>query len=179
MDEFREQRALNADYWSRIRDKHLADWYDLDSFRAGSCTLRSVEVEALGDVTGKRLLHLQCNCGLDTLSWARRGAIVTGVDLSDRSVELARRLASEEGIEARFVHSDVMDLNEALPETFDIVFTSYGVLAWLPDLEAWGRTIARHLRPGGTFLIVDMHPFSHIFDDEHSFALNCSRIIHK
>jgi SAM-dependent methyltransferase len=165
MTENRELRARNARRWSHIQEGHLAMWYDLDAFRAGGCSLRSVEVEALGDVTGRRLLHLQCNSGLDTLSWSRRGAIVTGVDLSEKSIDFARILAHESDIDARFICCDVMDLNEALPETFDIVFASYGVFCWIDDMARWMAVAAEHLKPGGLFYFVGCHPALWPFDE--------------
>src|SRR5689334_19859434 len=117
--------------WTPLHEQSPA--YRLHEFKAGASTLRPVECAELTDVAGKRLLHLQCHFGLDTLSWARAGAIVTGVDLSDQSVALARALSDELNIPATFVCSDVFDLPNALDGQFDIVFTSYGVLNWLDD----------------------------------------------
>ena len=99
--------------------------YDVAAFKAGKSRLKPVEREELTDVKGKGLLHIQCHFGLDTLSWAREGAIVTGVDFSEPALEAARALADECGFEARFIHSDVYSLPEKLSEQFDIVFTSY------------------------------------------------------
>jgi SAM-dependent methyltransferase len=149
----------NRQLWDERVDVHRrSDYYDVDGFRQGRSTLRSVELEELGDVTGRSLLHLQCHFGLDTLSLARMGARVTGMDFSEPAVELARRLAGELGIEARFIQSNVYDLTRVLHEQFDVVFTSYGVLCWLPDIPGWARVVARFLRPGGTFVIVEGHP---------------------
>jgi 2-polyprenyl-3-methyl-5-hydroxy-6-metoxy-1,4-benzoquinol methylase len=108
-------------------------------------------VEEVGDVAGKDLLHLQCHFGLDTLSWARRGARVTGIDLSERSVEQARLLATETGLDARFVVSDVAELPTNLEGDFDVVFTTFGALNWLPDLPCWAEVVAHFTRPGGFF----------------------------
>ena len=119
----------------------------------------------MGDVTGKSLLHLQCHFGMDTLSWARRGARVTGVDFSPQGIAAARRLATETAIDARFVLSDVFALPTMLDETFDIVFTSAGVLCWLDDLPAWGRVVARMLAPEGVFYLREFHPFAMVFAD--------------
>jgi SAM-dependent methyltransferase len=114
-------------------------------------------------VAGKRLLHLQCHFGLDTLSWARLGALVTGVDLSDVSIDLARALACETGIQAHFVCADVQRLGGRFDGEFDVVVTSYGVLCWLRHLEAWAAGIAAALRPGGRFVIVEYHPILDVF----------------
>ena len=124
-----------------------------------------MELDEVGDVRGKTLLHLQCHFGLDTLSWAREGAIVTGVDFSKPAIETARALASETGVNARFIVSEICELPEKLSEQFDIVFTSYGVLYWLPDLRRWAEVAARFVRAGGTFYIVEFHPFAWVFDD--------------
>ena len=153
-----ELRRANARHWDEFLADHLEWWYDVDAFKAGACSLRSIELEEVGDVRGKSLLHLQCNCGIDTLSWARLGATVTGVDLSEKAIALARELAGEVGIDARFICCDVLDLDEVLPETFDIVFASYGVLCWIDDLAGWAARAASHLTPGGMFFYVGGHP---------------------
>lgn len=160
---------LNREHWDEATDIHArGDVYGIEDFKAGRCQLHRIEVEELGDVAGKTLLHLQCHFGLDTLSWARRGAIVTGVDFSPKAIALARSLATEAGIAARFVESNVYDLPTTLSGRFDIVFASYGVLCWLPDLKRWGEIVARYLEPGGIFYIAEAHPFIRVFptDDD-------------
>ena len=138
---------------------HLASaFYDLDGFKAGATSLRSIELEEVGDVTGLDLLHLQCHFGMDTISWARLGARVTGVDFEPNAIETARSLAAEVGVDAQFVCSTVDDLPDVLDRRFDIVFTSYGVLMWLPDLARWAAVVAEFLRPGGRFHLVEFHP---------------------
>ena len=149
--------------WTGIHARSA--FYDLDGFRAGASSLQSIEREALGDVAGKTLLHLQCHFGMDTLSWARLGARVTGADLSDEAVALARTLAAELDLPATFVRSDVLDLPAVLAGSFDVVFTSYGVLSWLDDLDRWARVVAHFLRPGGTFYMVEFHPALTMLDD--------------
>lgn len=149
--------------WTKIHEN--SDFYDNVSFKAGGNTLKSVELAELGDVDGKSLLHLQCHFGQDTLSWARLGAKVTGVDLSDEAIQLAQSLAAELNLDARFVCSDIYELPEVLNDQFDIVFTSYGVLAWLNDLNRWAEIIAQFLKPGGTFYIVEIHPYADTMDD--------------
>lgn len=142
---------------------HLAsDFYDLNSFRVTQDALRSFEIDEVGEVSGKRLLHLQCHLGTDTLSWARRGAVVTGLDFSGAAVAAARTLASELGWEeerARFVHADVYDAPAALDaHSYDIVYTGLGALCWLPDLPRWARTVASLLEPGGFLYLAEFHP---------------------
>jgi len=151
------------DAWTRL---HVGSaFYDVDGFRAGRCTLDSIELEGVGEVRGRSLLHLQCHFGLGTLSWARLGARATGVDFSGEAIAAARGLARETGLDARFVQSDLYNLPGTLEGLFDVVFTSYGVLPWLPDLEAWGKVVARYLKPGGLFFIAEGHPLAMAVDD--------------
>lgn len=155
----------NRRLWDELTAIHLRA-YPVQEFLDGRCSLRPVEVAEVGDVRGRALLHLQCHFGMDTLSWARRGARVTGVDFSAAAIDAARRLAEQAGLEARFLLSSVFDLPQKLDERFDIVYTGVGVLCWLRDIGAWGRVVARFLKPGGFFYIYESHPFIHTFDDE-------------
>ncbi|HEY7523400.1 MAG TPA: class I SAM-dependent methyltransferase [Candidatus Limnocylindrales bacterium] len=164
-----EQASLEAnrrlwDAWTELHEH--APFYDLDGFRRGGIRLRDYELAEVGPVAGKRLLHLQCHFGIDSLSWARLGARVTGVDFSPRAVALAASLAAELGLDARFLESDLDRLPEVLDETFDIVYTSRGVLGWLPDIRRWAQVVARFVRPGGSFYITEIHPVAQAFDDE-------------
>ncbi len=166
-------REANQRIWDEWTRHHIRSaFYDLEGFRRGERTRRAgldaIETAALGDVAGKSMLHLQCHFGLDTLFWARQGARVTGVDFAEEAIREARTLAAELGLQATFVHSDVYDLPQRLDGTFDIVFTSHGVLPWLSDLEPWARVIGHFLRPGGLFYIIESHPFAQIFDDGRS-----------
>ena len=164
MDEYMKG---NRDLWNEITSIHVAsDFYDVEGFKQGrSSMLYPIELEEMGNVSGKSLLHLQCHFGMDTLSWARLGAKVTGVDFSDKSIELARSLSEELGITADFICSNIYDLPENLKGTFDIVYTSDGVLCWLPDLKRWAEVISHFLKPGGFFYILEGHPFSYVFDN--------------
>lgn len=162
MDNYLHSNQDLWNYWTSLHEQ--SPLYQVAEFKAGASTLRPVEREELTGVAGKTLLHLQCHFGLDTLSWAREGALATGVDLSDKSIALARSLSTELNIPATFVCSDLLDLPAVLTSPFDIVFTSYGVLNWLPDLKRWAAIVAHFLKPGGVFYIVEFHPFSRIFD---------------
>ena len=158
--------AANRQHWDEAVSSHMgAVSYDVPGFRAGNTRLLPLELAELGDVRGKTLLHMQCHFGLDTLSWAREGATVTGIDFSPVAIETARALATECGIEARFLQSTVYDLPNVLDQQFDIVFTSYGVLRWLPDVPRWARVAAHFVKPGGTFYIAEFHPIAGAFDD--------------
>jgi len=157
----------NLARWDELVGVHVRtpEAYDLDAFRAGRSTLRPIELEEVGDVRGKRLLHLQCHFGMDTISWAKLGAGAVGVDFSPEAISLARELDAELGAGAEFVCSDVYELPGKLEGAFDIVFASYGVLCWLSDLAPWGKVINHFLSPGGFFYIVDQHPVDGIFGD--------------
>jgi SAM-dependent methyltransferase len=137
-------------------DHHRA----VEVVRAGGSTLRTIERDELGEVAGKTLLHLQCNMGADTLSWARLGAIVTGVDFSQKAIVSAWLLAKDVGLAARFIAADIYDLPDALDERFDLVVSTYGTIGFLPDLVRWAEVVARYVADGGRFLLVDIHPLS-------------------
>jgi SAM-dependent methyltransferase len=163
MDRYRAANRALWDEWAAINAR--SEFYDLEGFKRGSVRLRPYEVEEVGSVAGKSLLHLQCHFGIDTLSWARLGARVTGADFSEKAVALARSLAAELGIDARFVCSDILLLPAALDGEFDVVYTSRGVLGWLPDLTRWAQVIVHFLRPGGIFYITEQHPMLYAWDD--------------
>ena len=159
----------NRNNWNERTPVHAAsDFYDLEGFKAGHITLTDIERREVGDVSGKTLLHLQCHFGQDTMSWSRLGAIATGVDFSDAAIELAQSLNDDLGLTARFIHSNIYDLPDALDERFDIVFTSYGVLNWLPDLDRWAKVIYKFLKSSGTFYIIEFHPFADVFEQSES-----------
>lgn len=163
-------RDQNRRSWNAVVGAHDSHRGDLAGFlKAGGSTLFPEELGLLGDLSSKSLAHLQCNSGGDTLSLARLGADVTGVDLSDGAIRSARDLSEKSGVPARFVHADVYDW---LAETanggqrFDAVFASYGVVCWLPDLKTWAGGIAGILAPGGRFVLVDFHPAAEVFDED-------------
>ena len=161
-----QYKNANRSYWDELVAIHAAsEFYNLQAFKSGVSTLHSIETTEIDDVQGKHLLHLQCHFGLDTLSWARLGAKVVGVDFSEKAIELAGSLAHEMDIPAQFICSDVYELPTKLNRRFDIVFTSYGVLTWLPDLSAWAKVLARFLKPTGFVYIVDDHPYASMLDE--------------
>lgn len=164
MDQYFKQNKELWDNWAQIHAE--SEYYDVASFKAGKSSLNTLVREEVGDVEGKSLLHLQCHFGKDTLSWARLGAKVTGADFSEKAIEIARGLAADVGIEADFVCCNLYDLPNVLKGEFDIVFTSYGAIYWLPDMKAWGEVIAHFLKPGGTFYIAEFHPFVMVFDND-------------
>ncbi len=155
----------NRETWNKKVAIHAkSELYDMVAFKAGKSSLNSYELDALGNVSGKSILHLQCHFGQDTLSWSRMGANCTGVDISEEGIRLARSLNDELGLSAEFVCCNVLDTSKHISETFDIVFTSYGTIGWLPDLLPWARMISERLKPGGIFYIVEFHPIAWMFD---------------
>ena len=165
----------NKDSWNKRTAVHRDSvFYGLADFKKGESALNRIELDELGAVKGKSLLHLQCHFGMDTMSWEREGAIVTGIDLSDEAIKLAKEIAGELKLNATFICANVYDLLDAskVPPSegfreagFDIVFTSYGTIGWLPDLDKWAETIAHFLKPGGIFYIADFHPTLWMMDE--------------
>jgi SAM-dependent methyltransferase len=174
MDDYIE---TNRRHWDEVVPIHeRSDFYRVQDFKHGAVLLDPLEQREVGDVTGKSLLHLQCHFGLDTLSWARLGAEVTGIDFAPTAIETARRLSGETGVVARFIESDIYSTPDELDEQFDIVFTSYGAIIWLPDIERWAQIAAQYVKPGGFFYMAEFHPFAHAFaNDPDVMAL---RLVH-
>ena len=166
--------AANRANWDDRTPIHLQSrFYDVDGWLAQGRPPRAREAEALGDVAGLTLVHLQCHIGLDTLTWARAGADVTGIDFSSPAIDAARSIAARAGLaeRSRFLCADVYDASEALAgETFDIAYVSLGALCWLPSVDRWAAQVANVVRPGGRFFIHDGHPTaSAMADDEPVF----------
>nr|WP_319509742.1 class I SAM-dependent methyltransferase [uncultured Draconibacterium sp.] len=155
---------INKKLWNAKTDIHYqSDFYAVDDFLKGKDSLNPIELELLGNIEGKNILHLQCHFGQDTISLARHGAKVTGVDFSEKAIEKARQLNEQLGTDARFIQSDVYKLPEILDEKFDIVYTSYGVIGWLPDMKKWAALIEHFLKPGGQLVFVEFHPIVWMF----------------
>lgn len=158
---------INRQSWNNKAEVHLQSaFYDLEGFLKGKTSLNPIELELLGDLQGKSILHLQCHFGQDTISLGRLGAKVTGVDLSDKSIAIAKQLAEENHVEAEFICCDLYDLPNHLDEKFDLVFTSYGTIGWLPDLDRWAKVVSHFLKPNGSFIFVEFHPVVWMFDDD-------------
>lgn len=159
--------SANKKLWNKRVSIHVkSDFYDVASFKAGKTSLNDIELKALGNVKGKSLLHLQCHFGLDTLSWAREGATVTGIDFSEEAIKTATALAKEMSLDAKFICSNVYDLPQNLNEKFDIVFTSYGTIGWLPNLDKWAAVINNFLKTEGIFFMAEFHPVLWMMDDD-------------
>ena len=159
--------AVNKASWNKRTVSHLkSDFYDVEGFLNGQSSLNDIELNLLGDVKGKNILHLQCHFGQDTISLGRLGANATGVDLSDIAIESARKLSKEASIDATFICCDIYDLPNCLNKQFDIVFTSYGTIGWLPDIAKWAKIVSKYLKPKGKFVFVEFHPVVWMFDDD-------------
>jgi SAM-dependent methyltransferase len=159
----------NRRNWDERVPVHRADrtgFYAIEAFRRGEDVLLPIEAAEIGDVAGRRLLHLQCHLGLDTLSLARRGAVATGVDFSAPAIAAARGLAAETGLTARFIECNIYDLRAALPECFDVVYSTWGAICWLHDIRRWAAVVAESLAPGGFLYLADGHPFAMMLDQE-------------
>lgn len=155
-----DYKSINKKAWdqrSRIHAK--SQFYDLEGFKSGEQKLNQIEIDLIGHVAGKSMLHLQCHMGTESLGWQRLGADVTGVDLSEEAISIARSLAETSDLPAQFVCADLYDFGDGNAKQFDLVYTSYGVLCWLPDLTKWARVIANALKPNGEFYLVEFHPF--------------------
>lgn len=150
---------MNRIGWDRRAKVHIESaFYDVKGFLAGKTSLQEIELSELKEVAGRSLLHLQCHFGLDTLSWTRMGASCTGVDISPVAIETAKDLAQKTGLDARFVCSDVYRFQRGVGDLYDIVFTSYGAVCWLPDLKRWAEVVSSNLAMGGIFYMVEFHP---------------------
>lgn len=157
----------NRTAWNARAQLHVGSkFYDVEGFVAGKNSLTTLELELLGDVRGKKILHLQCHFGQDTLSMARMGAVVTGLDISDTAITEARKLAERCGLKSEWVTSNVINHRAELDGKFDVVFTSYGTIGWLPDLKPWAANIVRYLKPGGRFVFAEFHPVVWMFDND-------------
>ena len=158
---------INKETWNNKVDVHIdSDFYDMKSFLNGKSTLNSIELELLGDIKGKKILHLQCHFGQDTMTLSRMGAKAIGVDLSDKAIERAIEINKKLNLDATFVCCDIYDAPNHLNEKFDIVFTSYGTIGWFPNLDQWAKVVSHFLKPGGKFVMADFHPVVWMFDND-------------
>ena len=163
-------KEINQIAWDEKVAVHLqSDFYNVAAFKKGWCSLKTPELKLLGDIKGKKILHLQCHFGQDSISLARMGGQVTGVDFSPKAIHAAQSLSSELDIDIKFICCDIYSLKEQLNEKFDLVFTSYGTIGWLPDVSKWAEIVGHFLKLGGNFIMADFHPFIWTFDDKLEF----------
>ena len=162
---YTREELVNRTKWDEIAPVHARS-YGLERLYQRQSLLKEVERRELGDIAGKKALHLQCHIGHDTFSLELEGAEVTGVDFSEQSIHIARELGEELHLNTRFLVGNVLQLDEVLEEQFDLIYTGQGALCWLRDIELWAHNVATHLREDGTFYIYEYHPFAYIFDEE-------------
>lgn len=162
-----DYKFINRKAWNEKVEIHYnSTFYNNESFIKGKNSLNIIELDLLGDIRAKTVLHLQCHFGQDTISLARMGAKPTGVDLSDKAIEKAMELTKITQTEADFICSDIYDLPNHLEKQFDIVFTTYGTIGWLPDLDKWAGIVERYLKPGGRFIMAEFHPVIWMLDED-------------
>ncbi|NOR44810.1 MAG: methyltransferase domain-containing protein [Candidatus Delongbacteria bacterium] len=155
----------NKKNWNeRVEIHKKSKFYDVEGFLKGKSSLKSLELAELGDVKGKKILHLQCHFGMDSISLSRMGAEVTGADFSSNAIELARELAEKTGSNTRFICANVLELNYQLKGQYDIVYASYGVFCWIDDLNKWFEIASHFLKPGGELIILDGHPSNNLYE---------------
>lgn len=162
---------INRALWDAKTKYHaISAFYNMDNggFMSTVSSLKDIELALLGDIKGKTILHLQCHFGQDTLSLSKLGAKATGVDFSGAAIDKARELNEQLGLDATFICSDIYELPAVLDEQFDIVFTSYGTIGWLPDMQRWAQVVSRYIKPGGKFVFVEFHPVMWMFDSNFS-----------
>ena len=160
---------INKKSWNAATPYNVdSEFYNMPAFLEGKSSLNEIELKLLGDVRNKRILHLQCHFGQDSISLARMGATVTGVDFSDKAISKAEEIACLTGVDATFVCCDVYSLRDYLEGEFDIVFTSYGTIGWLPDLGKWAKIISDYLKPSGYFVFAEFHPVVWMFNEDLS-----------
>jgi SAM-dependent methyltransferase len=157
----------NRAHWDEAASIHpTTEFYDVPGFKRDKRPFDDLVLSQIGDVAGQSVLHLQCHFGMDTIRFVWLGAEATGVDFSPVAIQTARELAAEVGVDARFIESNIYDLPDALEGQFDLVFTSYGTICWLPDIRAWAQVVARYVKPGGRFIIIDAHPAAYPLDPD-------------
>ncbi len=158
---------INKKSWNNKTDVHLkSDFYNVEGFIKGETSLNEIELKLLGGIKGKTILHLQCHFGQDSISLQRLGAEVTGIDFSDKAIESANELAKQTKSGTKFICCNIYDLPQHLNQQFDIVFTSYGTIGWLPDIDKWAKIVSTFLKPRGKFVFVEFHPVVWMFDND-------------
>jgi 2-polyprenyl-3-methyl-5-hydroxy-6-metoxy-1,4-benzoquinol methylase len=171
MNTEKNYKEINTALWDERTKHHVTSaFYDMEGFLKGNSSLKDIELALLGDVKGKSILHLQCHFGQDSLSLARMGAKVTGVDISPAAIEKAREINTQLGLDAEFIVSDVYDSPTHLDKQFDIVFTTYGTIGWMPDMNKWAGVISHFLKLGGKLVFAEFHPAVWMFDNDFTYV---------
>ena len=167
MNENKDYLNHNKNAWNNKTEVHIAsEFYDMKGFLEGKSTLNSIELELLGVISNKKILHLQCHFGQDTMTFSRMGAHSTGIDFSEKAIEKATEFSKQLNLDTTFICCDMYEAPKYLNEQFDIVFTSYGTIGWLPDLDKWAKVVSHFLKPGGKFVMADFHPVVWMYDND-------------
>ena len=154
MNNFEKHLNTNKNLWNNKVAHHVAsDFYKMDDFLNGKTSLNTIELDLLGNIEGKSVLHLQCHFGQDSISLARLGAKVTAIDFSEIAIEKAKEIATQTNTNVDFICCNIYDLSNFLNKKFDVVFTSYGTIGWLPDIIKWANIVSHYLKPKGQFVI--------------------------
>lgn len=175
----REQRQKNKEWWDEVVPVHLRakEVYKIKELKAGCITLDNTEIKEIGIVKDKTLIHLQCHIGLDTLSWAKLGAQVTGVDMSTQAINSAREIANDTKTSCDFIELDIFDIpsSNLFKKQYDIVYTSYGILPWISDIEKWAEILYELTIKGGIFYMIDFHPIIYTIDIDYDYTIQIVR----
>lgn len=170
MSNLEKYLTANKKLWNQKVEHHVAsDFYKMDDFLKEASSLNSIELDLLGNIEGKSVLHLQCHFGQDSISLARLGAKVTGVDFSEKAIEKANEIAKQTNTAIEFICCDIYDLPNQLTQKFDVVFTSYGTIGWLPDVNNWAHIVSHFLKPNGQFVFAEFHPVVWMYDNDFKF----------
>ena len=162
-----EYLNTNKQLWNNKVSHHIeSDFYKMDYFLAGNTSLNTIELDLLGNIEGKSVLHLQCHFGQDSISLAKLGAKVTAIDFSEIAIEKAKEIATQTNTNVNFISCNIYDLPNLIDKKFDIVFTSYGTICWLPDIMKWAGLVSHFLKPNGQFVFVDFHPVIWMYDND-------------
>jgi 2-polyprenyl-3-methyl-5-hydroxy-6-metoxy-1,4-benzoquinol methylase len=158
---------INRKAWDQRTSVHLSsEFYNNADFIKTKQSLNQIELDIIGDLVGKKVLHLQCHFGQDSISLAQLGAEVTAVDLSPKAIEAAKQLAAETDTAVDFICADIYDLPNHLQDEFDLVFSSYGTIGWMPDIDKWASIVSHFLNPNGQLLLVEFHPAVWMYDND-------------
>ncbi|WP_163930756.1 bifunctional 2-polyprenyl-6-hydroxyphenol methylase/3-demethylubiquinol 3-O-methyltransferase UbiG [Paraferrimonas sp. SM1919] len=157
--EIKDYKQINKAAWNARTELHLtSSFYDVDAFLKSKNSLNALELNLLGELTAKSVLHLQCHFGQDSLSMQQLGAQVTGVDIADNAINAAKDLAIKLGLNTQFICQDIFSYFDSNDQQFDVVYASYGTICWLPDIHRWARGVAKQLKAGGRLVFVEFHP---------------------
>jgi 2-polyprenyl-3-methyl-5-hydroxy-6-metoxy-1,4-benzoquinol methylase len=170
MNKYYEQNMKQWDEKAKIHSSKSSEIYNIEEFLKGKSSLLPIERNTLSDVSNKKILHVQCHIGFDSISLAQLGANVTGVDFSPEAIHQAKKFSNHLQIPVDFIQANIFDLESTRLEknSFDVIFASYGVICWIDNLQDWVKILAKYLKPGGMFLLIDDHPYVNTIEEENN-----------